>query len=75
MMGRHPTHLVSEQYLVLFCRWVIVFDRCHRLQLDLLNFLDENNLKTTFFVVGSRVISYPATLIAEYQGLHQVRSS
>ncbi|KAF8305092.1 glycoside hydrolase/deacetylase [Clavulina sp. PMI_390] len=39
---------------------------------DLLNYLDENNLKTTFFVVGSRAISRPDILQAEYAGLHHI---
>lgn len=39
---------------------------------DLLNFLNSQNLKSTFFVVGSRVISYPATLQAEYMTGHQI---
>ncbi|EPQ61017.1 glycoside hydrolase/deacetylase [Gloeophyllum trabeum ATCC 11539] len=38
----------------------------------LLNYLDEQSLKSTFFVVGSRALSYPATLQAEYMGGHQV---
>ncbi|KAJ7139759.1 hypothetical protein C8R44DRAFT_765336 [Mycena epipterygia] len=39
---------------------------------DLLQFLDANNLKTTFFVVGSRAISFPAILQAEYMEGHQI---
>jgi len=39
---------------------------------DLLNFLDSQNLHATFFVVGSRVISYPSTLQAEYMDGHQI---
>jgi peptidoglycan/xylan/chitin deacetylase (PgdA/CDA1 family) len=39
---------------------------------DLLNYLDSQNLQATFFVVGSRVISYPATLQAEYMAGHQI---
>ncbi|KZT23793.1 carbohydrate esterase family 4 protein [Neolentinus lepideus HHB14362 ss-1] len=38
----------------------------------LLNYLDEQSLKSTFFVVGSRALSYPATLQAEYMGGHQI---
>lgn len=41
---------------------------------DLLNYLDANELKTTFFVVGSRAISRPDILQAEYVGLHQVQT-
>ncbi|PPQ66102.1 hypothetical protein CVT26_010903 [Gymnopilus dilepis] len=39
---------------------------------NLLQFLDQNNLKSTFFVVGSRAISFPATLQEEYMGQHQI---
>ncbi|KAF9056679.1 hypothetical protein BJ165DRAFT_1435566 [Panaeolus papilionaceus] len=39
---------------------------------NLLSYLDQVNLKSTFFVVGSRVISFPATLQAEYAGGHQI---
>lgn len=39
---------------------------------DLLNYLDEQKLKTTFFVVGSRVISFPHILQAEYLADHQI---
>ncbi|TFK57556.1 glycoside hydrolase/deacetylase [Heliocybe sulcata] len=38
----------------------------------LLSYLDEQSLKSTFFVVGSRALSYPATLQAEYMGGHQI---
>ncbi|KAF8305093.1 glycoside hydrolase/deacetylase [Clavulina sp. PMI_390] len=37
----------------------------------LLNYLEANELRTTFFVVGSRAVSYPDILQAEYAGLHQ----
>lgn len=40
---------------------------------DLLNYLDANSLKTTFFIVGSRAISRPDIVQAEYAALHQVR--
>ncbi|KAF9515384.1 carbohydrate esterase family 4 protein [Hydnum rufescens UP504] len=39
---------------------------------DLLNYLDANNLKTTFFIVGSRAISRPDILAAEYLSGHQL---
>ncbi|KAJ6501666.1 hypothetical protein C8R47DRAFT_1108261 [Mycena vitilis] len=39
---------------------------------DLLTFLNQNNLKSTFFVVGSRVISFPAILQTEYMEGHQI---
>lgn len=39
---------------------------------DLLAYLDEVKLKSTFFVVGSRVISYPEILQAEYMAGHQI---
>ncbi|KAI0095263.1 carbohydrate esterase family 4 protein [Irpex rosettiformis] len=39
---------------------------------NLLNYLDQHNLKSTFFVVGSRAISYPALLQEEYLGQHQL---
>lgn len=38
----------------------------------MLNYLDEKQLKSTFFVVGSRVISFPAMLQTEYMGQHQI---
>ncbi|KAJ3576141.1 hypothetical protein NP233_g616 [Leucocoprinus birnbaumii] len=39
---------------------------------QLLDYLDTANLKSTFFVVGSRVISFPAVLQAEYMAQHQI---
>ncbi|CAA7258751.1 unnamed protein product [Cyclocybe aegerita] len=39
---------------------------------NLLSYLDEQNLKSTFFVVGSRVISFPAILQTQYMGQHQI---
>ncbi|KAA1468511.1 hypothetical protein DENSPDRAFT_771506 [Dentipellis sp. KUC8613] len=39
---------------------------------DLLNYLDTVKLTSTFFVVGSRAISYPALLQAEYMAGHQI---
>ena len=39
---------------------------------DLLNYLDQVNLKATFFVVGSRGISFPALLQEEYLAGHQI---
>ncbi|CDO70236.1 Carbohydrate Esterase Family 4 protein [Trametes cinnabarina] len=39
---------------------------------DLLAYLDQVNLKATFFIVGSRAISYPALLQEEYMAQHQI---
>lgn len=39
---------------------------------DLLHYLDEKQLKSTFFVVGSRVISFPQTLQTQYMSQHQI---
>ncbi|KAI0670200.1 hypothetical protein C8Q78DRAFT_1070579 [Trametes maxima] len=39
---------------------------------DLLAYLDTVNVKATFFVVGSRAISYPALLQQEYMAQHQI---
>lgn len=39
---------------------------------DLLHYLDTVNLKATFFVVGSRAISYPDLLREEYMAQHQI---
>lgn len=39
---------------------------------ELLSYLDQHGLKSTFFVVGSRVISFPGLLQAEYMGGHQI---
>jgi peptidoglycan/xylan/chitin deacetylase (PgdA/CDA1 family) len=39
---------------------------------QLLDYLDEKQLKSTFFVVGSRVISMPDTLRQEYISGHQI---
>ena len=39
---------------------------------NLLQFLDANGLKSTFFVVGSRCAEFPATLQAEYMAGHQL---
>ena len=35
-------------------------------------YLDEQQIKSTFFVVGSRVISFPQTLQEEFMSGHQV---
>ncbi|KAF8624775.1 hypothetical protein AX15_005665 [Amanita polypyramis BW_CC] len=39
---------------------------------QLLSYLDQVQLKSTFFVVGSRVISFPSILQAEYLDQHQI---
>lgn len=39
---------------------------------NLLQYLDQENLKATFFVVGSRVLSFPHTLQTQYVGGHQI---
>ena len=39
---------------------------------NLLQYMDQNNLHTTFFVVGSRAISFPALLQTEYMNQHQI---
>lgn len=38
----------------------------------LLKYLDDKDISATFFVVGSRVISYPDILIAEYMAGHEI---
>ena len=38
----------------------------------LINYLAEQNLKSTFFLVGSRVISRPQIVQAEYMAGHQL---
>jgi len=40
--------------------------------LNLLSYLDQEKLKATFFVVGSRVILFPAILQSEYMAGHQI---
>jgi len=37
-----------------------------------MQYLDQQSLKSTFFVVGSRVLSFPATAQAEYISGHQI---
>ncbi|KAF8971428.1 hypothetical protein BDZ97DRAFT_1651088 [Flammula alnicola] len=39
---------------------------------NLLTYLDQEKLKSTFFVVGSRVISFPNILQTQYMGGHQI---
>jgi peptidoglycan/xylan/chitin deacetylase (PgdA/CDA1 family) len=39
---------------------------------NLLEYLDTQKLKSTFFVVGSRVLSFPRTLQYEYINSHQI---
>jgi hypothetical protein len=39
---------------------------------NLLQYLDQANLKATFFVVGSRVVSWPSLLQQEYLSGHQI---
>lgn len=38
---------------------------------DLLNYLNAQSLKSTFFIVGSRAISRPDILRSEYMSGHQ----
>ncbi|KAF8807268.1 glycoside hydrolase/deacetylase [Phlegmacium glaucopus] len=38
----------------------------------LLSYLDQENLKSTFFVVGSRALQFPAILQTEYMAQHQI---
>ncbi|KAI0738595.1 hypothetical protein C8Q80DRAFT_1113603 [Daedaleopsis nitida] len=38
----------------------------------LLQYLEDHDISATFFVVGSRVISYPDILIAEYMAGHEI---
>ncbi|KIM85487.1 carbohydrate esterase family 4 protein [Piloderma croceum F 1598] len=39
---------------------------------DLLTYLDQNDLKATFFTIGSRVLGLPKVLQAEYMDGHQI---
>ncbi|KAL5535132.1 CDA2_2 [Sanghuangporus sanghuang] len=39
---------------------------------NLLQYLDEHQLKTTFFTIGSRILEFPDTLQTEYMGGHQI---
>lgn len=39
---------------------------------NLLQYLAEQNLKSTFFVVGSRALSFPALLQSQYMAEHQM---
>jgi hypothetical protein len=39
---------------------------------NLLEYLNSQSLKATFFVIGSRVVSFPATLQAQYISGHQI---
>ena len=39
---------------------------------DLVNYMDEQQIKSTFFIVGSRAISRPQVLQAEYMAGHQL---
>ncbi|TBU34149.1 hypothetical protein BD311DRAFT_747240 [Dichomitus squalens] len=41
-------------------------------KLKLLNYLGDHKLSATFFVVGSRVVSFPQILIAEYMAGHEI---
>jgi hypothetical protein len=38
----------------------------------LLNYLGVQNIKATFFVVGSRVVEFPKVLIEEYMAGHEI---
>ena len=38
----------------------------------LLNFMNEKNIKSTFFVVGSRALEYPQLLVEEYMAGHEI---
>ena len=37
-----------------------------------MKYLEDKDLNATFFVVGSRVVSYPDILIAEYMAGHEI---
>lgn len=37
-----------------------------------MKYLDQEDLLATFFVVGSRVISYPQILVEEYMAGHEI---
>jgi peptidoglycan/xylan/chitin deacetylase (PgdA/CDA1 family) len=39
---------------------------------NLLQYLDQVQVKTTFFAIGSRAISYPSILQTEYMSQHQI---
>ncbi|TFK76795.1 hypothetical protein BDN72DRAFT_10241 [Pluteus cervinus] len=39
---------------------------------DLLSYLDQVQLKSTFYIVGSRAISFPQTLQTQFMGQHQI---
>lgn len=38
----------------------------------LLNYMNEKNIKSTFFVVGSRALEYPQLLVEEYMAGHEI---
>ncbi|KAJ7108882.1 hypothetical protein C8R43DRAFT_1043830 [Mycena crocata] len=52
--------------------WGVSFDDGPGPYSNLLAYLKEKALFATFFVVGSRVIEYPATLINEYMAGHEI---
>lgn len=39
---------------------------------NLLDYLDQQSLKSTFFAVGSRCLEFPRTLQLEFMGQHQI---
>jgi peptidoglycan/xylan/chitin deacetylase (PgdA/CDA1 family) len=46
--------------------------KCFSLRRQLLDYLTPQNIKATFFVVGSRVVENPRVLIEEYMGGHEI---
>lgn len=48
------------------------FSECVCTAQKLLNFMNDKNMKATFFVVGSRVLEYPQLLVEEYMAGHEI---
>ena len=56
---------LARRFLVLGTKY---FSLCR----ELLNYLDKQDIKATFFVVGSRIIERPQVLIEEYMASHEI---
>ena len=56
---RYSSHVIFQSFDLRICR-------------KLLGYLDEKDIKATFFVVGSRVIERPTILVEEYMSGHEI---
>jgi hypothetical protein len=66
--------LIAQSVFFSYSYWVVlsIGIKCLSLCRKLLNYLDIQDIKATFFVVGSRVVERPQVLIEEYMAGHEI---